>query len=57
LIDYQIATLSYQLTKWLRRKIQSKRFTPKLHIRKGDNVMVIAGDDKGKKGEVLQVIP
>ncbi len=36
---------------------KSKRFTQKLHIRKGDKVMVIAGDDKGKTGEVLQVFP
>jgi large subunit ribosomal protein L24 len=36
---------------------KSKRFTQKLHIRKGDTVMVIAGDDKGKTGEVLQVFP
>jgi large subunit ribosomal protein L24 len=36
---------------------KSKRFTQKLHIRKGDIVMVIAGDDKGKTGEVLQVFP
>ncbi|MDX2279836.1 MAG: 50S ribosomal protein L24 [Saprospiraceae bacterium] len=28
-----------------------------MHIRKGDTVMVIAGDDKGKTGEVLQVFP
>ena len=27
----------------------------KLHIRKGDTVKVIAGDDKGKKGKVLEV--
>jgi large subunit ribosomal protein L24 len=27
----------------------------KLHIRKGDTVLVIAGDDKGKKGKVLEV--
>lgn len=26
-------------------------------IKKGDQVVVIAGDDKGKKGEVLQVFP
>jgi large subunit ribosomal protein L24 len=26
-----------------------------LHVRKGDTVVVIAGDDKGKTGEVLQV--
>jgi large subunit ribosomal protein L24 len=30
--------------------------TKKLHIRKGDQVLVIAGDDKGKKGKVLEVI-
>ena len=28
----------------------------KLKIKKGDNVIVIAGKDKGKKGEVLSVI-
>lgn len=27
------------------------------HVRKGDQVIVIAGDDKGKVGEVLRVIP
>jgi len=26
-------------------------------IRKGDTVRVIAGNDKGKEGEVLQVLP
>lgn len=29
----------------------------KLKIRKGDNVQVIAGADKGKKGKVLEVSP
>lgn len=29
----------------------------KLHIRKGDTVKVIAGDDKGKTGKVLEMIP
>lgn len=38
-------------------KNSSKRFAPKLHIRKGDRVMVIAGDDKGKVGEVIEMIP
>lgn len=28
----------------------------KLHIKKGDNVMVIAGNDKGRSGRVLEVI-
>jgi large subunit ribosomal protein L24 len=30
---------------------------PKLHIRKGDTVKVLAGDDKGKTGRVLEVLP
>jgi large subunit ribosomal protein L24 len=29
----------------------------KLHIKKGDNVIVLSGKDKGKKGKVLAVIP
>lgn len=29
----------------------------KLHIKKGDTVKVLAGDDKGKTGKVLRVIP
>jgi large subunit ribosomal protein L24 len=28
---------------------------PKLHIRKGDTVLVLAGDDKSKTGKVLEV--
>ena len=27
------------------------------NIRKGDNVVVISGSDKGKKGEVLKIFP
>jgi large subunit ribosomal protein L24 len=30
---------------------------PKLKIRKGDRVVVVTGKDKGKKGEVLKVLP
>ncbi len=30
---------------------------PKLHIRKGDMVKILAGDDKGKTGRVLEVFP
>jgi large subunit ribosomal protein L24 len=29
----------------------------KLKIKKGDTVQIIAGDDKGKTGKVLQVMP
>jgi large subunit ribosomal protein L24 len=29
----------------------------KLKIKKGDHVVVVTGKDKGKKGEVLKVIP
>src|SRR5438270_12843745 len=30
---------------------------PKLKIKKGDNVVVISGRDKGRAGEVLRVFP
>jgi len=29
----------------------------KFKIKKGDKVVIIAGDDKGKEGEVIQVLP
>lgn len=29
---------------------------PKLHIRKGDTVKVLAGDDRGKSGKVMEII-
>jgi large subunit ribosomal protein L24 len=29
---------------------------PKLHIKKGDKVQVLTGNDKGKTGEVLEII-
>jgi large subunit ribosomal protein L24 len=29
----------------------------KCHIKKGDTVVVIAGDEKGKSGKVLQIVP
>lgn len=35
---------------------KNKARASKLHIRRGDTVVVIAGDDKGKTGEVLQVL-
>lgn len=33
------------------------RFANKLHIKKGDTVKIIAGDDKNKQGRVLEVFP
>lgn len=37
---------------------KAKNVAPKkLHIKKGDKVMVIAGSSKGKTGEVLEVFP
>lgn len=37
-------------------KNNTKRFAPKLHIKKGDLVKVISGSAKGQEGKVLQVI-
>lgn len=31
--------------------------TPKVHVKTGDTVVVIAGKDAGKKGKVIKVIP
>lgn len=28
-----------------------------MHIRKGDNVLVISGDEKGRKGKILKIFP
>ena len=35
---------------------KNKKSQPKLKIRKGDLVQVIAGDSKGKQGKVLEVL-
>lgn len=40
----------------MKNKDQQKRFQPKLKIKKDDQVQVIAGDDKGKKGRVIEVL-
>jgi large subunit ribosomal protein L24 len=39
------------------KQIKKEKFTGKLHIRKGDKVMVISGNNKGSTGEVLKVFP
>jgi large subunit ribosomal protein L24 len=36
---------------------KKSRFKPKLHLKKGDTVLVIAGSSKGTVGEVLYVFP
>lgn len=33
------------------------RFAPKLHVKTGDNVIVISGAEKGKTGTITQVFP
>ena len=39
------------------KKETKKRYAPKLHIKKGDRVVVVAGVHKGATGEVLEVLP
>lgn len=38
-------------------KASSTRARPKLRIKKGDKVVVLTGRDKGKRGDVLKVLP
>ncbi len=38
------------------KKGRNKRFAPKLHVKKGDKVVVISGDYKGTEGEVKEVL-
>lgn len=37
--------------------MENKAKRVKLHIKKGDTVKVLSGDDKGKVGQVLKVFP
>lgn len=37
------------------KTIQTNRFRPKFHVKAGDTVLVISGDDKGKRGAILNV--
>ena len=36
---------------------RNKNKQQKLHVKKGDSVKIIAGNSKGKTGEVLEVLP
>ena len=37
----------------MHKKIKARRGVEKPHIKKDDQVVILAGDDKGKKGRVL----
>ena len=37
--------------------MKSSKQAKKMHVKKGDNVIVITGKDKGKKGRVLAAYP
>lgn len=39
-----------------KKPVTTDRFAPKFHVKKNDMVQVISGDDKGKKGRVIEVI-
>ncbi|MDD3148995.1 MAG: 50S ribosomal protein L24 [Candidatus Riflebacteria bacterium] len=39
----------------MHKKIKARRGVEKPHIKKDDQVVVLAGDDKGKKGRILSV--
>lgn len=39
------------------KNVKQSRFAPKLHLKKGDRVRVIAGANKGEEGEILEVLP
>ncbi len=38
-------------------KASKKKLTAPLHVKKGDNVMVISGKDSGKTGRILTAMP
>ncbi len=40
-----------------RKQQQVRKMRPKMSIRKGDEVVIIAGKDRGKRGEVTRVLP
>lgn len=40
----------------LTKKITTKRFAPKFHVKKGDKVVVRSGDHKGESGIISQIL-
>ena len=41
----------------MHKKIKARRAVEKPHVKKDDQVVILAGDDKGKKGRVLSLNP
>lgn len=41
----------------MHKKIKARRAVETAHVKKDDHVVVLSGDDKGKKGRVLSVTP
>lgn len=41
----------------MKKKNEQKRFAPKFKIKKDDQVIVLAGNSKGEKGRVIEVLP
>ena len=41
----------------VQKQSQKRKMRPKMSIRRGDEVVVIAGKDKGKRGSVIRVFP
>ncbi len=41
----------------LKKQARKRKTPPKLHVRKGDLVLVLAGKDKGKQGRVIEARP
>ena len=39
------------------RRVKRAALKPKMHVTRGDLVVVMSGDDKGKRGKVLRALP
>ncbi len=40
----------------LTKKVTTKRFAPKYHVKKGDKVIVLSGDSKGESGIISRIL-
>lgn len=41
----------------LRKQARQRNMRPKMTVRRGDHVEIIAGKDRGKRGEIIRVYP